>query len=147
MATNTEIDGWTIGNSGVAVESFEKKITEIKKYVGTPYRYGGATTSGWDCSGFTQWALKYLGISIPRTSYDQAKGGISINRKDKNLWKPGDILLYTNSSGNVNHVALYLGDGMLMHALNAKYGTLIQSVDYYEIWDKGNTLVGVRRYL
>ena len=147
MATNTEIDGWTISSSGVAIQSIEKKIAEIKKYVGTPYRYGGATPNGWDCSGFTQWALKYLGLSIPRSSYEQAKGGIAINKKDKSLWKSGDILLYANPSGSVNHVALYLGDGMLMHALNSKYGTLIQGVDYYESWDKGNSLVGVRRYL
>ena len=147
MATNTEIDGWTIGNSGVAVESIQKKIEEIKKYVTTPYLYGGATTKGWDCSGFTQWALKYLGITIPRSSYDQATGGIAISKKDKSLWKPGDILLYADKSGSISHVALYLGDGMLMHALNSKYGTLIQGVDYYETWDKGNSLVGVRRYL
>ena len=147
MATNTEIDGWTISSSGVAIQSIEKKIAEIKKYVGTPYRYGGATPNGWDCSGFTQWVLKYLGLSIPRSSYEQAKGGIAINKKDKSLWKSGDILLYANPSGSVNHVALYLGDGMLMHALNSKYGTLIQGVDYYESWDKGNSLVGVRRYL
>ena len=147
MATNTEIDGWTIGNSGIAVESLEKKIEEIKKYVTTPYLYGGATPKGWDCSGFTQWALKYLGITIPRSSYDQATGGIAISKKDKNLWKPGDVLLYANKSGSINHVALYLGNGMLMHALNSKYGTLIQGVDYYETWDKGNSLVGVRRYL
>lgn len=147
MATNTEIDGWTISSSGVAIQSIEKKIAEIKKYVGTPYRYGGATPNGWDCSGFTQWALKYLGLSIPRSSYEQAKGGIAINKKDKSLWKSGDILLYANPSGSVNHVALYLGDGMLMHALNSKYRTLIQGVDYYESWDKGNSLVGVRRYL
>lgn len=147
MATNTEIDGWTIGNSGVAVESIEKKIEEIKKYVTTPYLYGGTTTKGWDCSGFTQWALKYLGITIPRSSYDQATEGIAISKNDKSLWKPGDILLYADKSGNISHVALYLGDGMLMHALNSKYGTLIQGVDYYETWDKGNSLVGVRRYL
>lgn len=147
MATNIEIDGWTIGSSGVAVESLEQKIDEIKRYVTTPYLYGGATTKGWDCSGFTQWALKYLGVSIPRSSYDQAKGGMVINVKDKSLWKAGDILLYANSSGSINHVALYLGDGKLMHALNSKYGTLIQGVDYYETWDKGNSLVGVRRYL
>ena len=147
MATNTEIDGWTIGNSGVAVESIEKKIEEIKKYVTTPYLYGGTTTKGWDCSGFTQWALKYLGITIPRSSYDQATGGIAISKKDKSLWKSGDILLYADKSGSISHVALYLGDGMLMHALNSKYGTLIQGVDYYETWDKGNSLVGVRRYL
>ena len=81
MATNIEIDGWTIGSSGVAVESLEQKIDEIKRYVTTPYLYGGATTKGWDCSGFTQWALKHLGVSIPRSSYDQAKGGMVINVK------------------------------------------------------------------
>ena len=61
-------------------------------------------------------------------------------------WQPGDILCYS-SGGSIEHVALYLGDGMLMHALNPKYGTLIQSVDYYEKWDSSNYLVGVRRYL
>ena len=62
-------------------------------------------------------------------------------------WKPGDILVYSSRNGSLGHVALYLGDGKLMHALNTKYGTLIQGVTEYEIWDSGTTLFAVRRYL
>ena len=60
-------------------------------------------------------------------------------------WQPGDILVYYYN-GRVNHVALYLGNNQLMHALNEKYDTIIQDVDFYEKWDKKNTLKQVRRY-
>ena len=146
MAVNTTIDGWTIGESGIALLDTEKKIEEIKKYTYVPYIYGGTSTNGWDCSGFTQWALRYLGVEIPRTSYEQAVGGSYINPYDMSQWKPGDILVYSSRNGSLGHVALYLGDGKLMHALNTKYGTLIQGVTEYEIWDSGTTLFAVRRY-
>lgn len=76
----------------------------------------------------------------------QATGGTAVDKNNMNSWKPGDILVYKSGS-RVNHVALYLGDGLLMHALNAKYGTLIQDVFYYEKWDAKNYLADVRRYL
>ena len=147
MATSGIIDGWKITESGVAVYDIQGKIEEIKKYITVPYVYGGTTTSGWDCSGFTQWALYYLGgVTIPRTTTQQAVGGVNIYKDDMSVWKPGDVLVYS-SRGSYTHVALYLGDGMLMHALNYKYGTLIQGVEYYEQWDSGNVLALVRRYL
>ena len=90
--------------------------------------------------------LKYIGVSIPRTAARQYSEGRSINKNNMSLWNPGDILVYA-SGGRVNHVALYLGNGMLMHALNSKYGTLIQGVSYYEKWDHKNSLYAVRRYL
>ena len=118
MAVNTMVDGWTITSNGIAVNGLEGKFEEIKKYVYVPYRYGVTSPSGWDCSGFTQWALHYIGgITIPRTTYLQAVGGVNIDKNNRNLWKPGDILVYQSGSG-FSHVALYLGDGMLMHALN-----------------------------
>ena len=120
-------------------------VAFIKKYKNVRYVSGGASPSGWDCSGFTQWALKQKGITIPRTAAQQAKGGKAVSLKDRSKWKVGDILVYS-SGGRVNHVALYLGNNQLMHALNTKYNTLIQDVDYYERWDKKNTLISVRRY-
>lgn len=147
MAVSTTIDGWEILESGVAVQDLAAKINEIKKYIYVPYRYGGTTPSGWDCSGFTQWALYYLGgITIPRTTTLQAAGGTNIDKNHMELWKPGDVLVY-QSGVSFTHVALYLGDGMLMHAINPKYGTMIQGVTYYEQWDGGNHLALVRRYL
>ena len=148
MARNVSIDGWEIGSDGKAgsTQYLKKKINEIKKYVSVPYQTGGTTPLGWDCSGFTMWALKYLGVNIPRLSFEQAVCGTAIDKNDMSKWKPGDILVYS-SGGYAGHVALYLGDGMLMHALNYRWGTLIQGVEYYEKWDSGTTLTGVRRYL
>ena len=147
MAVSTTIDGWGVLESGLAVHNLAAKISEIKKYIYVPYRYGGTTPSGWDCSGFTQWALYYLGgVTIPRTTTLQAAGGTNIDKNHMELWKPGDVLVYQSGSA-FSHVALYLGDGMLMHAINSKYGTMIQGVEYYEQWDSGNHLALVRRYL
>lgn len=137
----TNAQKWTVGTNNLMA-----KINQIKKYTYVPYVSGGTTTRGWDCSGFTQWALKYLGVSIPRTAAQQAKGGTYVNHKDMSKWQPGDVLIYS-SGGRVCHAALYLGDGQLMHSLNEKYDTLIQSVAYYEKWDGGTYLSGVRRYL
>ena len=148
MAVNKVIDGWMVYESGKAFPEgqIEGKIEQIKSYVGVPYKSGGCSPSGWDCSGFTKWALKFLGVDIPSTSAPQAAGGIAIDKNNMSAWKPGDILVYKSGS-RVNHVALYLGEGLLMHALSTRYDTLIQDVHYYERWDSKNNLAGVRRYL
>ena len=124
-----------------------QKIDQLRQYTYVPYRYGGASINGWDCSGFTQWALASLGVAIPRTSISQSQNGVFVDPYDQTQWKPGDILCYQGVNGQISHVALYLGNGELMHALNTKRGTLIQGVDYYERWDSGTTLAVVKRYL
>ena len=118
----------------------------LGKYVGRPYKYGGTSpTSGWDCSAFVQYVYKNeFGISIARTAAGQAASGKSISVSDRSAWKAGDILCYKNG-GKWNHVAIYLGNGQMIHALNTKHDTFIQSVDQYEKWDNNN-LAGVRRY-
>ena len=142
------IDGvqYEFDSNGRWVNKIAQKIEELKLYTYVPYVSGGNTPAGWDCSGFTQWAIGYLGASIPRVSYDQAVAGRWVNPWDPSSWKPGDLLVYSSEIA-ASHVAIYLGDGMLMHSLNERYGTLIQSVEYYEWWDTGTTLTGVRRFL
>lgn len=121
--------------------------TLVKKYEGKPYKYGGNTPKGWDCSGFVQWSIKYLfGKEIPRGGGDQARGGKYVNKDKMSSWRPGDVLVYKRNGGGVSHVGLYIGDGKIMHALNSRYDTVIQDVEYYEKWDRGNYLAGVRRY-
>ncbi|MBR3787547.1 MAG: C40 family peptidase [Firmicutes bacterium] len=125
----------------------KKLSTLIKKYEGVRYRFGGNTPKGWDCSGFVQWATYYLkGKKIGRTAGDQARGGKSVNKNNMSSWKPGDVLVYKRNGGGVSHVGLYIGGGKMMHALNSRYDTIIQDVDYYERWDGGNYLAAVRRY-
>ena len=125
----------------------ERMASLIKNYKGKPYRWGGNTPKGWDCSGFVQWAINYLyGKKIGRTAGAQARGGKYVNKNKMSTWKPGDVLIYKRNGGGVSHVGLYIGNGKMMHALNSRYDTVIQSVSYYEKWDRGNYLAGVRRY-
>ena len=132
-------------------EVYKKKVyngdvSKLRKYVGAPYVPGGNGPDGWDCSGFTQWAIKHIfGIDIPDVSASQGVNGKKIDMNDRSKWEPGDILVYSKGK-RICHVAIYMGNGEMMHALNSKYDTIIQDVDYYESWDKGTRLTGVRRY-
>ena len=132
--------------SGRLLNDVPAKIAEICTYTWVPYRWGGATTGGWDCSGFTQWAMAQLGVSVPRLAHEQAQGGTWIDPWDISQWKPGDLVCYTEGSG-VSHMALYIGNNQIIHALSPKYGTIIHDVDYYEKWDRGTWRVAVKRYL
>ena len=88
------------------------------QFVGNPYVYGGTSlTSGTDCSGFTQSVFANFGISLPRSSRDQASVG---NYVPIDQIQVGDLVLY--GYGSVSHVALYIGNGEVVHALNPAQG-------------------------
>ncbi len=121
-------------------------IEKILEFQGTPYVYGGKTPEGWDCSGFTRWVMREcMGVDIPYSAAEQGAGGRAIDKNDMSVWKPGDILAYSNGS-RISHVALYIGNGKMIHALNEKRDTFVQGVEFYESWDPGNSLAKVRRY-
>lgn len=124
-------------------------LSSVMQYQGVPYVDGGTTPKGWDCSGFTQWVMKnYYGVTIDKSAAAQGRGGKTISVSDRASWQPGDILCYTygKNSKTVRHVALYLGNGKMIHALSKKHDTLIQDVDFYETWDPKTRLYTVKRY-
>lgn len=98
-------------------------------FVGNPYVWGGTSlTNGADCSGFVHSVYSHFGYDIPRTSRDQASSAgheVSIS----NL-QPGDLIFYTNSSGSVNHVAMYIGNGQVVNASNERDGIKISRYNY-----------------
>ena len=103
-------------------------VEYAKKFLGNPYVWGGTSlTKGADCSGFVQSVFKHYGISLSRTSREQAKNGTKISTSDL---KPGDLVFYANSGGTINHVAIYIGGGQVIHASNPKSGIKISKYNY-----------------
>lgn len=102
-------------------------ISFAKKYLGGKYVWGGTTLGrGVDCSGFTQQVYRSFGISIPRTSGSQAGSGTTIKVSSV---KPGDLVFYSNGGG-INHVAIYIGNGQVIHASNPTSGIKISNMYY-----------------
>ena len=101
-------------SSSVKVKRVDKSdtfISQAKKLKGKPYRYGGATPSGFDCSGYVQYVYKKAGKKIGRTSGAQLAGATIAKGKKK----PGDILVFMRG-GTAYHSAIYAGDGEMWEA-------------------------------
>ena len=116
-------EGSSSGSSGGS-----SVVDYATQFVGNPYVWGGTSlTNGADCSGFVQSVMKNFGISLPRTSRDQGNAGRGISSGEM---RPGDLVFYTGSNGVINHVAMYIGNGQVVHASNKKTGIKISSWNY-----------------
>ena len=101
------------------------------QFVGNPYVWGGTSlTGGADCSGFTQSVYAQFGYSLPRTSYEQQNWGTEVSYADA---QPGDLICYGG------HVAIYMGNGQIVHASNSRDGIKISNDATYR------TILSVRR--
>ena len=108
-------------------QSAQRSWLMRNKFLGNPYVYGGTSlTNGADCSGFTMRIFEHFGVSIGRTSRDQASNGKQISLSEI---QPGDLLFYA-SGKTINHVALYIGDGKIIHASTSKTGIIISNAYY-----------------
>ena len=115
-------------------------VATAKQYLGYKYVYGGSSPStGFDCSGFTSYVFKQHGISLSRTSAGQYSNGVAVSRA--NL-QPGDLVMFGKSS--INHVAIYIGGGQIIHASTPSTGVRIDTINtgYYN-----NNYAGARRVL
>ena len=101
------------------------------QFVGNPYVWGGTSlTNGADCSGFVQSVYANFGVSLPRTTYEQQNAGTEVSYADA---QPGDLICYGG------HVAIYMGDGQIVHASNSQDGIKVSNDATYR------TIVSVRR--
>jgi uncharacterized protein YgiM (DUF1202 family) len=102
-------------------------VAFAKQFLGNRYVWGGTSlTNGTDCSGFTMGVYKEYGISLPRVSRSQATVGSKISASEM---KPGDLVFY-GKGGTINHVAIYIGNGQVIHASSPKTGIKISNVYY-----------------
>lgn len=95
-----------------------------QKYIGIPYKWGGTTTNGFDCSGFVSFTYKKTGKVLPRTSYEMYKRGKPVAKK--NLQK-GDLVFYSTYKKGASHVGIYLGNNKFVHA--ASKGVKVDSLN------------------
>lgn len=112
---------------GKDVTDIQMEVCEYaKQFVGNPYRWGGTSlTKGADCSGFTMSVLGKYGISLPHSSKAQANCG---ERIDLSEIQPGDLVFYGGK--NIHHVAIYIGNGQIVHAQSANTGIVISGMYY-----------------
>ena len=101
------------------------------QYVGNRYVWGGTSlTKGIDCSGFTMQVYKQFGYSLPHYSGAQAKIGKTIKISEA---QPGDLVFYGRGGKSIGHVAIYIGNGQIVHASNKRDGIKVSSVYYRSI--------------
>lgn len=116
------------GSSAAVVSATRTAIVAYaKQFLGNPYVYGGTSlTNGADCSGFTQSVFAHFGITTGRSSRDQAANGKQISLS---AIQPGDLLFYASGS-YINHVAIYIGNGKIIHSSNPTTGITITKYNY-----------------
>jgi cell wall-associated NlpC family hydrolase len=103
-------------------------VEYAKQFLGNPYVWGGTSlTKGADCSGFVMSVFKKYGVKLSHSSKAQANEGTKISTSEL---LPGDLIFYANSSGSINHVAIYIGGGQVIHASNPKTGIRISKYNY-----------------
>lgn len=118
-------------------------IVEAQKHLGLKYVWGGnSLTTGADCSGFCLAVYRACGIStsnLPRASYDicASAAGRTVSYDEA---KPGDLVFYASSSGHVNHVAMYMGNGQIIHEAGRAYGCRISNINYRKVYKIKNFL-------
>lgn len=112
---------------GKGVTDIQMEICEYaRQFVGNPYVWGGTSlTKGADCSGFTLSVYGKYGVSLPHSSKAQANCGTRI---DVSEVQPGDLVFYGGK--NIHHVAMYIGNGQVVHAQSAKTGIVVTSMYY-----------------
>ena len=111
-----------IASPGVAVADL------AQQYVGSPYRWGGTSPAGFDCTGFVMWVYSQFGVSLPHNEAGQLASGTAVSADDL---QPGDVLVFANTyRRGLSHVGIYMGNGEFVHAADERHGVVVSN-----LWD------------
>lgn len=120
----------------------EELVETASRYLGVPYRWGGETTDGFDCSGLTMVSYRINGLNLPRNSRSQYQAGRPISKPEL---QKGDLVFFATKGGSrVTHVGMYIGDGRFIHAPRPGKTVRVASLANSFFSD---TYVGARSYL
>ena len=105
------------------------KVADLaQQFVGAPYRWGGMSPAGFDCTGFVLWVFGQFGVSMPHNEAGQLASGPQVGADDL---EPGDVLVFANTYRHgLSHVGIYLGEGRFVHAVDESHGVAVSN-----LWD------------
>ena len=114
-----------------ASEAGTSIVAAAKQYLGTRYVYGGASPSGFDCSGFTMYIYNKFGVSLPHSATSQWQSGIGTKVYSISALQPGDLVFFNDPSRNAgkacSHAGIYVGGGQFIHSSSSKSNGVIIS--------------------
>ncbi|MEO4054142.1 C40 family peptidase [Solibacillus sp. CAU 1738] len=128
----------TDSNTAEAASANELTTTAYQ-YIGVPYVYGGTTTSGLDCSGYTRLVYSDLGIKLSRTSTSQYQEGKAVS---KGNLQTGDLVFFNTSGSGISHVGIYIGNNKFIHSQTGD-GVSVTNINDPYYW--GKRYVGAKR--
>jgi cell wall-associated NlpC family hydrolase len=97
-----------------------------EQFVGSPYRWGGASPSGFDCTGFVMYVYSQFGVAMPHNEAGQLASGENVSAEEL---KPGDVLVFANTyRRGLSHAGIYVGNGQFVHAADERHGVIVSSL-------------------
>ena len=103
----------TLAGTASAATPQERAAAEAAKLVGAPYRYGGMSPKGFDCSGLVLYSYRQAGVALPHSTDQQRHLGKPVQRSEM---RPGDLVFFNQQGKKHGHVAIYVGNGEMVHA-------------------------------
>ncbi len=109
---------------------FSRIVDTATEYMGVPYRFGGTTLAGIDCSAYVQMIYRYFSIELPRTAREQFKAGVKVSKKELMI---GDLIFFRTYAKFPSHVGIYIGGGKMIHASSREKKVTVTNINepYY----------------